>query len=421
LVYQIDILTISQRLLLITALIFVKHVASYHLIFSMKKHYLLLSAAMLLAGAAHAQGTELFLSEYDEGAHQSNTNYGGTKNSTGNERALEIYNPTTSSVSLNAYSLRRYSNGSSTPVDEERLMSKAGATENKIERDGTFVYVNGEASLPVLLNAANQLGPAAYNTKGPNYISGGGATYGNVSYFNGDDALALVRYSSGTAGVGTGIIIDIFGVIGNQPVLLGGAMGTGRWSGTNPADPKITVNGAEVLPYVESANQSLIRRYTVSTGNRTNIATSATDPKIAAYNIADEWMTYSAATPQGGTQSVPPGKDQSYSRLGEHSDYDEHEGPHGSYTALATLKEFNDGISVYPNPATGKATVEIRGVKVGRLTVMNALGQNISVQPRGLATEKVLLDVSKLRAGVYFVQCLSTDGQLKVYKELVVQ
>lgn len=35
----------------------------------MKKNYLVLSTALLLAGAAHAQGTELFFSEYNEGAY----------------------------------------------------------------------------------------------------------------------------------------------------------------------------------------------------------------------------------------------------------------------------------------------------------------------------------------------------------------
>ena len=88
----------------------------------MKKHYLMILAAMLLAGAAHAQGTELFFSEYDEGAHQSGVSYnGGVSLSTGNERAIEIYNPTTSTVNLNLYSIRRYANGSVTPTEEERL------------------------------------------------------------------------------------------------------------------------------------------------------------------------------------------------------------------------------------------------------------------------------------------------------------
>ena len=35
----------------------------------MKKNYLMLSAALLLVGVAHAQDKELFFSEYNEGAH----------------------------------------------------------------------------------------------------------------------------------------------------------------------------------------------------------------------------------------------------------------------------------------------------------------------------------------------------------------
>ena len=36
---------------------------------SLKKNYLIFSAALLLAGVAHAQDKELFFSEYNEGAH----------------------------------------------------------------------------------------------------------------------------------------------------------------------------------------------------------------------------------------------------------------------------------------------------------------------------------------------------------------
>jgi hypothetical protein len=362
----------------------------------MNKHYLLLSAGLLLSGAAHAQGTELFFSEYDEGAHQSGQNYGGATNSTGNERALEVYNPTTSAVSLNPYSVRRYSNGSATPTEEERLVKIT--TPNTMATRSTFVLVNGEASLPILRGRANQFSAGYQQASGANVITGGG-----ITYFNGDDAVALVRYPSGTAGTGNGVIIDIIGVIGSQPPASGSG-GTGNWSGTNPIDGTPAV-------YVSSANQSIVRRASVSTGVRNS-------PASATYNIADEWMTYSTAFNGPGGTSNPGG--QLYDQLGQHNDY---AGPYGAYqTTLSNkLGKFDANISVYPNPAHGTATVEIKDAKVGSVSVINNLGQRISAQAKGAGQEKLTLDVSALKPGLYFVQIWSADGQLKIYKELVVQ
>jgi hypothetical protein len=387
----------------------------------MNKQYLLLSAALLLTGAAHAQGTELFFSEYDEGAHMSNTNYGGATNSTGNERALEIYNPTNNVVNLNAYSVRRYSNGSVTPVDEERLMRITGA--NTLNAFGVFVYANGEASLPAIRNTASQYGAFPYNAVGPNYISGGGALTGNVSYFNGDDAVALVRYPSGTAGQGPGVIVDLVGSIGEQPLLASGGTG-GNWSGFNPADDTGT---PVVHVYVSSANQSLVRRPTVSGGIRTNPGPQnvvGSNPPVRstaanAYNIATEWSVYSYAFPPGTTGNGSVGS-QLYDQLGNHNDYT---GPHGAYqtTITATLGKFDANISVYPNPAHGTATVEIKDAKVGFVNVRNSIGQNISAQAKGQGQEKLTLDVSSLKPGLYFVEIYSADGQSKIYKTLMVQ
>ncbi|MCC2546631.1 T9SS type A sorting domain-containing protein [Hymenobacter sp. BT175] len=357
----------------------------------MKKHYLLASALLFASASSFAQGTELFLSEYIEGAHQSGVSYnGGVSNSTGNERAIEVFNPTTSTVNLNPYSLRRYSNGSTTVTEEERLVRKNGAP-NTLNSAAAFVYANGEATLPALLNSANQLG-ALYQTPGPNTVRTGG-----IAYFNGNDAMALVRYTGATAGTGTGVIIDIFGVIGQDP-------GT-SWSATDASGTLVT-----------SANQSLIRRPTVSSGVRVNPQPQGTptNPNPAGYNISTEWESYSTAFP-GGVQN--PGA-QSYARLGEHNDYN---GPFGLYGPLKTLEQFNAGISVYPNPASGTATVELTDVKVSTITVINNLGQTIMAKPQGLSTEKVSLDVSNLKAGLYFVQFISADGQTKIYKELVVQ
>ncbi|GAB3298541.1 hypothetical protein GCM10027511_13790 [Hymenobacter humi] len=369
----------------------------------MKKHYYLLSAALLLSGAAHAQlGTELFFSEYNEGAHVTGTNYGGATPSNGNERAIEIYNPTNNTVNLNPYSIRRYSNGSATVVEEEKLFrsntTQQAVGANTLTARSTFVIASGQATLPDIVNKANQFSALYQAATTPTVIVGGGTVY-----FNGDDAMALVRYPSGTAGQGQGVIIDIIGVIGTQPAP-SGTGGTGNWSGTNPADGTPAV-------YVSSANQSIVRRPSVSGGTRVN-------PAAATYNIANEWMMYSTAFNGTGGTSNPGG--QLYNQLGQHNDY---VGPFGVYQATisSTLAKFDANVSVYPNPAHGTATVEIKDAKVGTVTVINNLGQRISAQSKGVGQEKIELNISGLKAGLYFVQILSADGQSGIYKELVVQ
>jgi len=381
-----------------------------------KQYYLLASAMMLVAGAAQAQGNELFFSEYAEGAHMSGVNYGGTNNSVGSERAIEIYNPTTTTVSLNPYSVRRYSNGSTTVTEEEKLFrsdaSQAATGANTLNPSSTFVVVCGEATLPVLRTRANQFSVGHAPVTGPTVIVGGG-----VAYFNGDDAVALVRYPT-TAGVGTGVIVDLIGVMGERPLLANGNQG-GNWSGTNSADDDNTTTPPTQI-YVSSANQTIQRRANISTGIRTNPLPQQT-PGVTpptrnpgGYNIADEWFMYSTAFNGPGGTSNPGG--QLYDRFGDHFDY---AGPHAPLsTALA---KFNANISVYPNPAHGTATVDIKDAKVGSVVLLNNLGQRIAGQAKGIGQEQIKLDISGLKAGLYFVQILSADGSLKIYKELVVQ
>jgi hypothetical protein len=385
----------------------------------MKKTYFMLPALLLLAGAAHAQGTELFFSEYDEGSHVSGMNYGGTTNSTGSERAIEIFNPTNSAVNLNAYSVRRYSNGSATPTEEERLFrsnaSQQAVGTNTLNARSTFVFASGEATLPVIRNAANQFSVGHAPTAGPTVITGGGTIY-----FNGNDVMALVRYPSGTAGQGTGIIIDMIGVIGqNPPNRTGTTSPEGNWHGTNSAD--LPYPGTTYIPDVQSENQSLVRRPTVSSGVRSTTTTvygpAPAGAYVSGYNIADEWVAYSYAQVPGGVSAPAL---QLYNQLGNHNDYS---GPNGTYqtTITGTLAKFNANISVYPNPAHGTATVEIKDAKVGFVTVLNGLGQRISAEGKGQGQEKLTLDISALKPGLFFVQITSTDGQSNIYKELVVQ
>jgi predicted extracellular nuclease len=146
----------------------------------MKK--LLLSVVALISFLTiHAQCNELFISEYVEG--------------TGNDKALEIFNPTNSPVNLSGYRLERFSNGSTT--------SSAGGVLNltgTIAAHDVFVVVNGQttggasspACSPALQALADQLD----------------GVYPAPTYMNGNDAIALFKNST---------MIDIFGKIGEDP------------------------------------------------------------------------------------------------------------------------------------------------------------------------------------------------------------
>lgn len=111
--------------------------------------------------------SEIFFSEYIE--------------STG-DKALEIYNPTTSIVDLSDYQVRRYSNGASTPTS---TLSLSG---NLIPGD-VFVICNSTADSIILSEA--------------DIISG-------ITGYNGDDAIELYNTASGNS-------VDILGEIGIDP------------------------------------------------------------------------------------------------------------------------------------------------------------------------------------------------------------
>lgn len=193
----------------------------------MKK--LLLSILLIGSGvAANAQCNELFFSEYIDG--------------TGNDKALEIYNPTNSAINLSGYSINRYSNGSTTFT--------AGGTLNlsgTIAAHDVFVVVNGQtvtsgtspACSPALQAMADQLGGA----------------YPDPLYMNGDDALTIEK---------AGVKLDIFGKIGEDP----GA----SWS--------------DVFPYTDvtgawwTKDHTLQRKASVQQGITTN---------PTAFNVTVEW------------------------------------------------------------------------------------------------------------------------------------
>ncbi len=180
---------------------------------------------------------DLLFSEYLEGS--SNNKY------------LEIYNGTGAPVNLSDYKVNLFSNGSTTST-QELLMS------GTLNNGDVYVIKNSAATL--------------YN---------GTATISNVTFFNGDDAVALTKIS-------TGNYVDILGRIGEDP-------GT-AWAVGN----------------ISMLNKTLIRKATILQGVSTNPAsgfpTLGTEWNVdsidVATNIGSHTMTCPSSTNTITTQTL---------------------------------------------------------------------------------------------------------------------
>ena len=126
--------------------------------------------------------TDLFISEYVEGS--------------GNNKALELYNPTNSAIDLSDYKLVRYSNGGTTPYS----VALAGYIQAKStyvavidKRDPNGIGYEAPVDSALLMIADTFLCPV-YEVN-------------RMMYFNGNDAVTLEKISSSA-------VVDLFGLVG---------------------------------------------------------------------------------------------------------------------------------------------------------------------------------------------------------------
>ena len=170
-------------------------------------------------GGGTVVATDLFFSEYIEGS--SNNKY------------LEIYNGTGKEVDLSDYKVLLFTNGGKDPKNSEQL-------------SGTLA--NGAVLIIKNANAALYTGSAM-------------SIESTVTYYNGDDALAILKNS-------TGKYVDIFGCIGEDP---GDA-----WIDAN--DNTLTTK-----------KRTLVRKPSVGGGVTTN-------PETGFPTLSTEWISYPVNT-----------------------------------------------------------------------------------------------------------------------------
>jgi len=327
----------------------------------MKK--LILSLMLLPASLfvfAQSGCTELFFSEYVEGSF--------------NNKALEIYNPTGSAISLDGiYRLVRWENGSTTAdLDVRYVQSLTGSVPaygtytaflDKRNPSATGADTILFADLLAIANTINggfyspvyDSDPAAPNTEGSNCLS-----------FNGDDAFSLQKKSGNNW-----MNVDIFAVIGERPLNgNGGTSPNGGWT--------------NVAPYTDgqsaywTKDQTLIRKANVLDGTTTN-------PALNSWDVSVQWDSLAMNT---------------FTNLGTHDC--------ACNANAISENDLSAKVTVYPNPADDNFFVK-SPEKISIVDVFNVNGQKMA-STNGENKKIVRVPVLQLASGLYFAVIHTEKG-----------
>ena len=284
----------------------------------MRKLFIL---ALLAASssAVFSQCDQLFISEYIEGWS--------------NNKAIEVYNPTGAAIDMSDYRLERYSNGA-TASDENQKVDLSGT----IEPNDVLVFVldkqdpdGVDFEAPVW----DELAEKADVWLCPVYAEN------NAMYFNGNDAMVLRQISTNT-------VMDIFGVIGEDP-------GSAGWD-------EIT------------QNHTLVRRSEVTTGD-----VVATD----AFDVLAVWDSLEVNT---------------FDELGQHV-----------CDCVVSVDEADrSAFKAFPNPTTGDLAITMSS-PMRALVVRNMAGMEVRRMAANSAL-RFDLDLADLAEGTYFVEVQLANG-----------
>lgn len=290
----------------------------------MKKLLLPILALGLFSTTAKSQCSDLMISEYVEGWS--------------NNKAIELYNPTSSAIDLSAYELRRYSNGGTT-VDATKKLALTGTVQpydvfviviDKRDTNGTGQEAPVWDSLQVKADAFEC----------PDY------NVNNVMYFNGNDAMVLVK-DNGTT------IVDGLGKVGEDPA--GGAWGTGGWT----------------------ADHTLIRKASIQSGYTT--MTANFDPSV-------QWDSLPANT---------------FNMLGAHSC---NCNPASVNEIINNVK-----VVMYPNPVQNENFLNINASEeINKIEIFSTIGKLENVQFANNSSTKI--KISGYKPGLYLVRMQMNNG-----------
>lgn len=291
------------------------------------------------AGAQNCE--ELFISEYVEGS--------------GNNKALEIYNPTSLSIDLSAYIVIRYSNGA-TSASASNAVQLVGTLSPYDVHVGVIEKLN-PSGLGQDVPVADALQAKADEFYCPDY------NISNAWYWNGNDAIVLAKGSVND--ILNAEIIDVFGKVGEDPA-------SGAWT----ADP--------ASGFTEGAwwtmNHTLIRKSGVLVGD--------TDP-VDLFNPSLEW------------DSIPQ---DSWGNLGEHT---------CNCSSSTSFNELNEKpYTMFPNPVDrGELVYFNSSLSIKNIIVTNILGEQVVFNSS--------INTIDLVKGLYIVDVEFSNGKVATKKLII--
>jgi len=337
--------------------------------------------------ALFAQCSDLFISEYVEGY--------------GNNRALELYNPTNADIDMSEYSVGRFSNGGTSyegivlPNDMlapfetyvvvlEKLDSLGSGFETPIWNGyqlydycldvltgDTIVTMDGDTISCVQYNAD---GLHLYGTEYRDFLDLKGKAdafvcpvyaVNNAMYFNGNDAVALVKGAT-INGDGSNIL-DVIGVIG---------------------DPAMANNDS----WVDASGGWLTRDKTLA---RNPDVLSGTGPIAHALQDTFAYAEYTVWW----------------------KNYFDGIGSHECACELSATNELtNESFTLYPNPVSNEMVVKAQS-DIERVEIYNMLGERVLSLNCGVhVSSQVDLSVGKLETGVYVISLFFENDRQAVQK-----
>jgi hypothetical protein len=350
---------------------------------------LLLSIGLLTSTLGFSQVTDcsqLFISEYVEGW--------------GNNKALEIYNPTAADINLSGYFVARYSNGSTTAT-----VANSVQLSGIVPAHGVFVAVldkrdpNGTGQEAPIWDSLEVRGDGFFS---PDYNTS------SAFYWNGNDAVILAKGTLPTTATtlinGTNVtgfqIVDVFGKIGENPA---NATGTssgndGAWSTQFPYSSGL---GVQI-----TVDHSMIRKATVKKGVTSN--PSFFDPMLEYDTIPAVIVRLDANGDTLFGTSGNPILDGNWFSLGTHN----------CTCNPASVDELNsNSLTVYPNPSNGIVNIRNNG-NLKSIQLVNSLGQTVNTVTNITNKQLITLDLNDLR-GVYFLKITSQNGEQQLRKVIL--